>query len=382
MSQWITPSVNIPQRNLSSEMDQIHSSELKWADPYYQLEQKYGPLYNRLQLQNQGESAFGFTDANGNRVPGTIEMGRTATAANRAQDVSDLETLGPRATAANLDANPFLRRSLSLLADQQDQSPILGTLNQQAQDALASGGNLSPQEERDIRENTGAVFADKGLQNTDQSAIAALFNRDAAKRGRLAAGQQFASGVEGLNNTFRDFLGRSAQIDATALPDAWTSIFGRSSAGGGGGNGLTPIGQYTRVFDPYNPYAQDLFSSNQNAAATQAIGNAQNQAATRAAIASIAGGAIKASDRRAKEKIVEVGTVWIPLKVSGWARVPTYEFEYRAGWVPQGLRPVRYEGVMADEVEVFRPDAVTVDPRTGFKQVDYSMLGLEFKEAA
>lgn len=379
MSSWLTPDVNIPQRNISREMDQIFAAQQKWADPWYQLEQKYGPLYARGELRKLGEQTLGF-DEGGVHVPGTLELGRTASQFQREADLTDVERLGGRAIDAQLNANPWLRRSLNLMSENQTPSRILATLNMQAENDLASGGMLSPDADRDIRETSRSVWAEKGLGHTDQAAISELFNRENVRAGRVAGARKFAGDVEGLNQTMRDYLGRTTQIAGASLADPYAAILARTGGAGGGGASLTPMGPGERVFNPFNPYFQDYFSSNQNAAATEAVANAQAEAATRAAIASIAGGFI--SDIRAKEKIVEIGTIWIRRPVTGWHRVPHYEFEYRAGCVPKGLRAARYTGVMADDVEEIRPDAIVIDPHSGFKMVNYDLLGIEMKEAA
>lgn len=71
------------------------------------------------------------------------------------------------------------------------------------------------------------------------------------------------------------------------------------------------------------------------------------------------------SDRRLKENIKEVG-------VDQRTALTLYEFNY--------INDERkFVGVMADEVELSYPEAVT-DTDLGFKAVNYDMLGIEFKE--
>lgn len=378
MSAFITPDVEHPApRNLSSELDQIYNANAKYAGPYYDLEAKYGKLYNRLGLSNLGEQLQGWTDEAGAHHAGTLEIGKMGNTAQREADVSDVERLGGRVIDANLAANPFLKRSLGLLSDRENDSPVLQTLNDQAMEALRGGGELTAQDQRAIDQATRSGFSDRGTVFGNQSIGAELLNRDAARRARAAAGQQFATSVQGLNQAQNDFVGRATQIDATSLSDPWMALLNRASGAGGSAASMTPIGAGTKVFDPFNPYAQDLFNTNFNEEATRGYANAQNQAATRQAIATVASGFI-GSDIRMKEKIMEVGTV----RLRNGAVIPRYEFEYRAGCVPLELRPVRYSGVMADDVEEVMPAAVSVDPRTGFKRVNYEMLGIEMKEAA
>jgi hypothetical protein len=82
-----------------------------------------------------------------------------------------------------------------------------------------------------------------------------------------------------------------------------------------------------------------------------------------AALGGWAQGGFKTSDRRVKENIIEVGTYSNGL--------PKYEFNYTGD-------PVRYRGVMAQDVEPLFPDAVirTVD---GVLAVNYRALGLEME---
>ena len=70
------------------------------------------------------------------------------------------------------------------------------------------------------------------------------------------------------------------------------------------------------------------------------------------------------SDRRLKENIERVGTYENGL--------PMYEFNYIGNHD-------RYRGVMADDVESFMPEAVSV-AENGYKKVDYAMLGIKMTE--
>ena len=74
------------------------------------------------------------------------------------------------------------------------------------------------------------------------------------------------------------------------------------------------------------------------------------------------------SDRRIKENIEEVG-------VDQRTALTLYEFNYK------GDTTRRFRGVMADEVELSYPEAVT-ETDLGIKAVNYDALGIEFKEVA
>ncbi len=74
------------------------------------------------------------------------------------------------------------------------------------------------------------------------------------------------------------------------------------------------------------------------------------------------------SDRKMKENIEPVG-------VDQRTALTLYEFNYK------GDTTRRFRGVMADEVELSYPEAVT-ETDLGFKAVDYNALGIEFREVA
>lgn len=85
-----------------------------------------------------------------------------------------------------------------------------------------------------------------------------------------------------------------------------------------------------------------------------------------ALVGGILGAASSFSDRRLKENIVKVGEK---------GSINIYEFNFKGD-------DVRYQGVMADEIEKLMPHAVSKDELTGYLKVDYDLIGLEMKEVA
>jgi len=227
--------------------------------------------------------------------PGTVALTTAANTAQRGADIGDVAAFGPAATAAFLKANPFLASGLTNLLTRTQDSPILQTLNRNAMDALAANGALSPQEERAATQQARESLAAKGLLTSTPAAVAEVLNRDALTRQRQSAAQQFASGVQGLNQNQSDLVGRAAQIFSTTLSDPFQAILGRPSGSGAGGGGYPQqIGTGARLFDPMNAYASDLYNTNYNSQAATNIANANAQAAgNNAAIG--AGGSIIAS---------------------------------------------------------------------------------------
>jgi hypothetical protein len=163
-------------------------------------------------------------------------------------------------------------------------SPLLTELQSQAGADLALGGEISPEEARDVEQQTRAGFAARGNVLGNQALGAELLNREKYQRERQGERRQFATGVEGLSegDISRRFglgmgvQGLSAQDVAQRfqLPE---SVLG------------TGTEAYTKLTNPLLAYASDLFSSNQNAAANEAIAGANKSSGTSSGIMSTIG---------------------------------------------------------------------------------------------
>lgn len=117
-------------------------------------------------------------------------------------------------------------------------------------------------------------------------------------------------------------------------------------------------GQYSNMFGQgtaaqQGAYKGQLDAHNANEASKGAMAGGIGKLA-----GTIASSAIMASDRRLKRDVHKVGD-----DDRGWG---IYKFKYSDNET--------YYGYMADEVELVIPDAVIVDPETGYKSIDYGML--------
>lgn len=394
---------NPPQRNLTTEQLQTLAGYQQTAGGYLGLNQQYQPAYTALagsDLQNQLFGSPGtpgstqtiqvpIVNANGKvtgyttqtvttpgspAAPGTVQLGTETATAQRAADLADVQKLGPAATQAYLAANPYLQQSLNLLQGTEN-SPILQQLQQQAQQELATGGKLSPQEQDQLNQQTLSGFQQRGLATDPQSLGSELLNTDAAQQARLQQYQTLASGVQGL--TAQD-QAQASQVFQSTLADPYQAILGRSSGagvlGGSGSSGIgaSSIAAANALFNPQSSYAADLFNTNLNATASTNIANANIQAAQQAAILGLGGSALQGlgsavggifSDKRLKTDIKKVGQTeeGIPIK----------EFRYKGS-------KKRWRGVVAQDVEKKRPDAVGTI--FGVKYVDMEAIDAPFKQ--
>lgn len=349
-----TPVASTPPRNLTTELTQTLAGYQQTAPGYLALNQQYQPAYAQLSQQIQAG----------------LQPGQQAlTSSQRGADIADVYRYGPAAVQAQLQANPYLAGSLNNLYGRTGDSPLLQQLNSQAKSGLDQGGRLSSQDVNDITQATRAGFSQRGQLMGNQSLGADLLARDQYARQRLASAQQFGSTVQGLNQNQNDFVGRASQIFGTQLSDPYLAILGRGSTAGTSGQ---QIGTGAQLFDPTNPYAADIYSSNQNATAAANIANANSSNAanntTLSTIGTLAGAALIAfSDKRLKKDIKKVGETAEGQKL--------YEFSYKGD-----KKKRRYVSGMADEIEKKHPNAIIKMPLTGFKLVDLQKAKVPFYE--
>lgn len=356
------------QRNLTTELMQTLEGHRRTAGGFLDLESQYGPQYDQLALDRQRQSMFGFLDPEGEYHPGTLGLGREGARFQRRGDIADVNDLGPAAFDAFMRSNPLLARSLGNLDGRTRDSALLSLLNTQAEEGLAGGGELSPQDIRSNTQATRAAFSDRGTLHGNQAIGTELLNRDAARRQRQQQAQQLAMGVQGLNENQNDFVGRASQIFSTTLGDPLQSVLGRPSgsaaSGAGGGNYPQVIGTGSRLFNPLEPYLNDLYGSNNNAVNSGNIASANaNNATTSAVISgvtSLLGGFL--SDKRLKKDLKRTGKK----TAEG---IPKSRWRYKHD-------PARrlWEGVTAQDAEKIRPDVVVTDRLSGLKAVKYSAL--------
>lgn len=348
-------------RNLTNEMLQTISGYEQTAPRQLALNQQYQPQYSALNLDTSRQNLYGYDDASGAHHPGTLEMGAASNTFSRGSDIADVGNLGPAAWAAFMGSNPLLARSLMNLSGRTADSSILSTLNRQAQSGLDAGGALSPQELRAVDQGSRAGFADRGNLMGNQSLGTELLNRDAAVRQRQQQAQQFATGVQGLNMNQADLVGRASQIFGSQF-DPFLSVLSRPSnaAASSSGGPASMVGTGGQMFNPTNPYANDVFTQNFNAQQANNAASANASNANTSAYISLA--SMLLSDKRLKTDVKKTGR-------KTREGIPIKRFSYRTDKAKR-----TFEGVMAQDVEKVRPDAVIEDPFSRIKAVDYAQL--------
>src|SRR5262245_20036750 len=126
------------QRDLAQEQRDTLQTQIDLAPERYAMEAQYRPLYDQLELGSLSNVLLG---AGGRRglldiyqqdiAPRATALEREAARAQREADITAVEQLGPRATAALRAASP-------------EQTALLGALNTQVLGGVNAGYNLPP----------------------------------------------------------------------------------------------------------------------------------------------------------------------------------------------------------------------------------------------
>ncbi len=157
---------------------------------------------------------------------------------------------------------------------------------------------------------------------------------------------------------------QTAEAQRAARFNEISSLLGRTQVGAG-----TNFGQYQS-----NYQGLDLMGAQQaelNRQNQMNIANQQAEAAVTAAQWQAAGSAIGGIGKAFSDIDLKTNIKFENKLINN---LPIYSFEYKNSKYGVG----RFEGVMAQDVEKTYPEAVGINPE-GYKMVDYSKIGIEFR---
>jgi cell division septum initiation protein DivIVA len=239
-----------PPRDLVAEGRQTIQAELEAAPQIYAGRQTYDPLYAELETKTLERGLFG-TDGNNGQLaifeqaaPRYQQAISEANTVGRRNDLQDYQELAPGFLTAARNADP-------------ENARLLEELTRQAQAELDLNGAASPEEVAASREAVRGAYASRGNLSGSGAITAEMLDRAALRRSRQASARQNAANTSQLRF--------SQQPNAAAF----FSGQGAGSAAALQGQGGVQTNASAAQFDPFNAYAQDLYSSNHNAAWTK-----------------------------------------------------------------------------------------------------------------
>ena len=319
--------------------------------------QNYAQLADRARFANEG-SALDFQQAQARAM---YELAAQAQGYGQQMGMAQLnnagiaQDYGQRMGAAQFGQQNY---GLQLAANAQEYAQLLGRANF-ANDAQEQRWGQS-------RANIDASNAalQQMTQNDNYAALTQYLNQINAQQGN------FDNALKGFTTNYSTSMS-TAQAQNAARAAALQELFAVRNQPLNEINSLLGNTQlqnpnFVNTQMPQMPTVDiaGLINTNYNQRAQQAMQQWQAQQAMLGGLGGIAAAGISLSDRRAKKDIEKVG------KAGGHN---IYKFRYKAGG------PVQF-GVMAQEVEKKRPDAVMTG-QDGYKRVNYDAL-FDLQEAA
>jgi hypothetical protein len=205
--------------------------------------------------------------------PAAQATAQQATAAQAtAQQAGMQQAATQQAGMQRADGGPLLGQLQTDAAGALNQlSPLQQQLQQQASAQLATGGALTPDQLRQVQQDTRGAYAARGLYDSNQAIGAEILNTDAARQARLQQAQAFAGNVDAAGqqqiNAARGYAG-SVQAQGQNLSQTNAGIYTQNqqyNAGQANANNQYNAGLYTQN-QQYNAGQANQLAA-QNAAA-------------------------------------------------------------------------------------------------------------------
>jgi len=334
-------------------------TQLELAPQQFAAEQQFRPQYAGLDTQIAQEQLPGQLDLYQQATERLGGMQRDANSQQRGADIADVQQYGAQAVDAFKAANPQLQEQTAQMAQQVaagrkspellsrltsdantnlgQVSPLQYRLQEEAMKQLGTMGNLTPQEEQQVEQDTRKGFAARGLYDGNRAIGAEILNKDSARRQRLSESLNFAQGVDATGqqqiNQSRTYatgiseLGRTAQADQygreyslaglyqSQAQDPYQLVLGRSGAVNQGMNagqnaqGAANAGP--QMFNPFNSSIMDIYAGNQANEMAARVATANNRSAVTGAIIGAAGSAVGGMCWVAREIYGEANPRWL-----------------------------------------------------------------------
>ena len=239
-------------RDPAEEYKAAYETQIEYAPKILESEQQYGPQYTDLALAQQEQTLFGTPGGQSGVLnmitraqPQVDELTRRSTQYQREGDVSDVEAMGGRATAAFRDAAGT--------------TGILGQLRTQAEEELGAEGILDPRLRREfaqsVRQGQAARGQGYGIGDISEEAAFTAMQANALRRDRQRFGQSVVGTLQATSaDPFMAILGRPGQGMA-----AGQGAFGQASdvASGAGPSGMFGMNNYFSGVGDYNANARN-----------------------------------------------------------------------------------------------------------------------------
>lgn len=262
-----SPKISMPAPPKYSEsMEDILRAQLKYAPEIFAAEQKYQPLYQALQSQQERQAAEAQIRLYADLQPAFSDLEAAYQKTQQEDQLKALQERGQGYVQAFQEAagTGRITKGLGAYAEElQSRQPQY---------------DISPEEQRALEQQTRAAYAARGTALGDQASLSEVLNRYQFQRQRRleedqlqAQRQQIAAGIAGVLQqqsapAMQSFYQQPMYAGNFAGNVVQSALLGQQQSG-------------AQIFNPESPTGMGLIAGNYNAQVQGAIGQAQASAA-------------------------------------------------------------------------------------------------------
>lgn len=286
--------VELPEeRSLAEEGRETLQTQIELAPQMFEARAstEYGdPAYAQLNMDVLRQTLPQAIDLYGQAIEGISPIQQAAARSQREADIRDVRELGPQFQEAVRAANPeqyALMNRLTTQAENAGPTELETMLVDRAKMELGKGDSLSDDEVRKVRQDTRAAYNDRGMFRSNRAIGEETLNLDASRRNRLAQRFAMASNAAGIERSGqsadRSFQQGVAGMWGASTTDPLLAVTGRPSQATNPAMAQQSLAQRqtqqtANYFNPFSPYAMDLYNTNYNAALNANIASSNNTA--------------------------------------------------------------------------------------------------------
>lgn len=262
-----SPKISMPAPPKYSEsMEDILRAQLKYAPEIFAAEQKYQPLYQALQSQQERQAAEAQIKLYADLQPAFSNLEAAYQKTQQEDQLKALQERGQGYVQAFQEAagTGRITKGLGAYAEElQSRQPQY---------------DISPEEQRALEQQTRAAYAARGTALGDQASLSEVLNRYQFQRQRRleedqlqAQRQQIAAGIAGVLQqqsapAMQSFYQQPMYAGNFAGNVVQSALLGQQQSG-------------AQIFNPESPTGMGFISGGYNAQVQGAIGQAQASAA-------------------------------------------------------------------------------------------------------
>lgn len=223
------------------------NAQMRLAPKVLAAERQYQPQYTDLNISQLGQSLQGLQGIYGEAMPGLIDYQNQLSEADIAQQ------------------QKYMPQFVQQFRQGAGSANLLSQLQSQAEEGLAAGSNLTPEQQRIAQQQARGAYAARGMGTGNRAIGAEIMSQYGMGEALQRQRQQFAGQVAG-------------QLESSGVPQYYNTTYQPMAQTLSGLAGQASGLMSGRQFQPESQMASDIYSQNSQNQFTAASAKAANKA--------------------------------------------------------------------------------------------------------